>query len=674
MVLESLAIVLRARGGSNFLVHARGVDAKDAAECSREVAGVLAKFADAGGKGDTDRGGDNPPPFSFGEMLLLSGRHRVVYRLVGGVYLMVVAAVQANVLWLLNLLDACVRVVIGVAKSVEVTPDKLARRYPELYLALSAVLASGGQQPLTALQEADAELAALVPDASTSKGAMLGRLGRSASSLRMKGSGASASSNSATLAQRDSAAGMDDSVSATSKRTLADEVDDLAKVSFKLPPDALKPAVDAQKTQAARAQEAPVQADSSAAGPSEARAQDAGRAALAGTGLEGLFDPAPAGPSGSAATPTDPFGALGDFPGEGAAGSASDNPWASFDEGPATEPDHSASGLHTLNPLYEASTQPTASAGEGDWQAWTSGQPSPAQAHGQLGGFDAAATSAMATPTAEPSPQPEPEPAMPEEPPRDMTDADEDLIGGGKALELLEVWQGVFQGSRLVKAGLLGRVLGAPQLGHVAAEAVFKCYLFRKSSMSQRLILRGLQSAALCHAERAEAPDMYRASFASSATDEQARLLRYSLPAMACTPPLLLSLVRQSSARGVLLTCHILVSPSMPGSLEAVTIDLHIPSSSQDPLKVAPKAAWLPKARQLQWDIPELHSGSELTLRALLPPEAPGHSAEGARAVVHFQGPPDETLSGLTLESGPVHGRLMESSSRLQGKAVATAE
>ena len=39
----------------------------------------------------------------------------------------------------------------------------------QLYLALSAVLASGGQQPLTALQEADAELAALVPDTSKSK-------------------------------------------------------------------------------------------------------------------------------------------------------------------------------------------------------------------------------------------------------------------------------------------------------------------------------------------------------------------------------------------------------------------------------------------------------------------------------------------------------------------------
>ena len=39
----------------------------------------------------------------------------------------------------------------------------------QLYLALSAVLASGGQQPLTALHEADAELAALLPDTSKSK-------------------------------------------------------------------------------------------------------------------------------------------------------------------------------------------------------------------------------------------------------------------------------------------------------------------------------------------------------------------------------------------------------------------------------------------------------------------------------------------------------------------------
>ena len=60
---------------------------------------------------------------------------------------------------------------------------------------------------------------------------------------------------------------------------------------------------------------------------------------------------------------------------------------------------------------------------------------------------------------------------------------------------------------------------------------------------------------------------------------------------MACTPPLLLSMSRQSSSRGVLLTCHISVSPSMPGSLDTVTVDLHIPSSSHTPLKVSPRDA-----------------------------------------------------------------------------------
>ncbi len=91
-------------------------------------------------------------------------------------------------------------------------------------------------------------------------------------------------------------------------------------------------------------------------------------------------------------------------------------------------------------------------------------------------------------------------------------------------------------------------------------------------------------------------------------------------------------------------------------------------------MQVAPKAAWLPKARQLQWDVGELRSGSELALRVLLPPEAPGHSAQGACAVVRLRGPRDETLSGLTLESGPVQGRLMDSCSRIHGKAVATLE
>ena len=75
-------------------------------------------------------------------------------------------------------------------------------------------------------------------------------------------------------------------------------------------------------------------------------------------------------------------------------------------------------------------------------------------------------------------------------------------------------------------AGLLGQVLGSAQLAHASAEARFKCYLFRKSAMSQRLILRGLRSAALSHAEMGEAADAYKASFAAAPKDQQ--VCRYS--------------------------------------------------------------------------------------------------------------------------------------------------
>ena len=56
----------------------------------------------------------------------------MIYRLVGGVYLMVVARPEANVFWLLNLSSACVRLLVTLSKGVEVMPNKLARFYPEV--------------------------------------------------------------------------------------------------------------------------------------------------------------------------------------------------------------------------------------------------------------------------------------------------------------------------------------------------------------------------------------------------------------------------------------------------------------------------------------------------------------------------------------------------------------
>lgn len=60
-------------------------------------------------------------------------RYRVIYRLVGGVYLMVVARPEANVFWMLNLSSVCVRLLVTVSKGVEVMPNKLAKFYPEVW-------------------------------------------------------------------------------------------------------------------------------------------------------------------------------------------------------------------------------------------------------------------------------------------------------------------------------------------------------------------------------------------------------------------------------------------------------------------------------------------------------------------------------------------------------------
>lgn len=51
------------------------------------------------------------------------------------------------------------------------------------------------------------------------------------------------------------------------------------------------------------------------------------------------------------------------------------------------------------------------------------------------------------------------------------------------------------------------------QLSHTRAQVFFRCHLFRKSAMDQRLILSALRSAALQHCEPSGQPDTYRGSF-----------------------------------------------------------------------------------------------------------------------------------------------------------------
>ena len=76
--------------------------------------------------------GDNPPGFGAGHVPALAGRYAVTYRLVNTVYCMVVAPPGANVFLCMQLLDAAAKVLVGVSKGVDVTPDKVAKRYTEV--------------------------------------------------------------------------------------------------------------------------------------------------------------------------------------------------------------------------------------------------------------------------------------------------------------------------------------------------------------------------------------------------------------------------------------------------------------------------------------------------------------------------------------------------------------
>lgn len=64
----------------------------------------------------------------------MASRYRVVYRLVNTVYIMAVASAAANVFALMKLVDALTAIATVASRGVEVTPEKLSRRYPEVCL------------------------------------------------------------------------------------------------------------------------------------------------------------------------------------------------------------------------------------------------------------------------------------------------------------------------------------------------------------------------------------------------------------------------------------------------------------------------------------------------------------------------------------------------------------
>ncbi|XP_050375247.1 uncharacterized protein LOC126792809 [Argentina anserina] len=89
--------------------------------------------------------GDDPLAASSGQLIVgVESRFRVVYRLVNSIYVLGITTADhdnsINVFECIHIVNQAVSVVVTACRGVDVTPEKLARKYAEVYMALDIVL------------------------------------------------------------------------------------------------------------------------------------------------------------------------------------------------------------------------------------------------------------------------------------------------------------------------------------------------------------------------------------------------------------------------------------------------------------------------------------------------------------------------------------------------------
>ncbi|OVA04210.1 Muniscin C-terminal mu homology domain [Macleaya cordata] len=95
--------------------------------------------------GDTSLG-DDPLAASSGQVIVgVESKYRVVYRLVNGIYVLGITTVDQddcinNVFECIGIVNQAVSVIVAACRGVDVTPEKLNRKYAEIYMALDIVL------------------------------------------------------------------------------------------------------------------------------------------------------------------------------------------------------------------------------------------------------------------------------------------------------------------------------------------------------------------------------------------------------------------------------------------------------------------------------------------------------------------------------------------------------
>ncbi|KAL3841040.1 hypothetical protein ACJIZ3_025631 [Penstemon smallii] len=105
---------------------------------------ALSSFRQTRSDPSSDSLGDDPLAASSGQLIVgVESRYRVVYRLVNSIYVLAVTTIDDsnnNVFECINVVNQAVSVVVTACRGVDVTPEKLGKKYAEIYMALDIVL------------------------------------------------------------------------------------------------------------------------------------------------------------------------------------------------------------------------------------------------------------------------------------------------------------------------------------------------------------------------------------------------------------------------------------------------------------------------------------------------------------------------------------------------------
>ncbi|KAF7806627.1 muniscin carboxy-terminal mu-like domain protein [Senna tora] len=152
--MSCLALSLQPANGSDILLQTREwfppARALGALSAFRQTRRLLAANKNPQSSGGDDAYaaesiGDDPLAASSGQVIVgVESRYRIVYRLVNGIYVLGITVADhdnsVNVFDCIHIVNQAVSVIVTACRGVDVTPEKLSRKYAEIYMALDIVL------------------------------------------------------------------------------------------------------------------------------------------------------------------------------------------------------------------------------------------------------------------------------------------------------------------------------------------------------------------------------------------------------------------------------------------------------------------------------------------------------------------------------------------------------